>query len=74
MAGLRDVWKTNSITNVNMDKKKAKECFKEQAVDDGLVEFVSYRNELNLALERIIRAGSKVFQGAGPFEIKMKVP
>lgn len=37
MAGLRDVWKTKSVTNVNLDKRKARECFKEQAVDDGMV-------------------------------------
>jgi hypothetical protein len=39
-----------------------------------MIEFVSYKNELNLALERIMRSGSKIFQGSGPFEIKMKVP
>jgi hypothetical protein len=35
---------------------------------------VSFRNELNLALERLIRSGDKVLQGSGPFEVKMKKP
>ena len=74
MAGLRNVWKTKSISNINIDKKKAKQIFNQQKVDDGMVEFVSFKNELNLALERIIRSGSKVMQGGGPFQIKMKQP
>lgn len=28
MAGLRKVWRTNKISNVNIDKSKAKEIFK----------------------------------------------
>lgn len=74
MAGLRKVWQTNSISNVNIDKKRASQYFKDQKVDDGMVEFVSYKNELSLALERIMRSGSKVLQGGGPFFIKMKEP
>ena len=67
MAGLRKVWQTNSISNVKIDKKRASQYFKDQKVDDGMVEFVSYKNELSLALERIMRSGSKVLQGGGPF-------
>jgi hypothetical protein len=37
MAGLRNVWQTNSIANINIDPKRAKEYFKEQKVDDGMV-------------------------------------
>lgn len=37
MAGLRKVWQTNSIANVNMDKSMAKSIFKEQKVDDGML-------------------------------------
>lgn len=44
MAGLREVWRTNSVTNVNVDKKRKKEYFKEQKVDDGMIEFVSFKN------------------------------
>lgn len=50
MAGLRKVWQTKSISNVNIDKKNAINYFHEQRVDDGMVEFVSFKNELNLAL------------------------
>ena len=39
-----------------------------------MIEFVSFKNELSLALERIFRSGGKVFQGSGPYEIKMKEP
>jgi hypothetical protein len=39
-----------------------------------MIELVSFRNELNLALERVIRSGEKVLQGNGPFEVKMKIP
>ena len=74
MAGLRKVWQTKSISNVNIQKSEAKSIFKDQKVDDGMVEFVSFKNELRLALERIFRSGEKVFQGSGPFEIKMKEP
>lgn len=74
MAGLRKVWKTKSIGNTNISRSKAKDYFKEQKVDDGKLELVSFRNELNLALERVIRSGEKVLQGSGPFEVKMKMP
>ena len=57
MAGLRKVWETKSISNVNLDKQIAEELFKEQKVDDGMVEFVTFKNELSLGLERIIRSG-----------------
>ena len=74
MAGLRKVWQTKSISNVNIKKSEAKTIFKDQKVDDGMVEFVSFKNELRLALERIFRSGEKVFQGSGPFEVRMKEP
>ena len=74
MSGLRNVWETKSVSNVNINKSEAKSMFREQKVDDGMVEFVSFKNELRLALERLLRAGGKVFQGSGPFEIRMKEP
>ena len=50
MAGLRKVWRTKSISNVNIDKKVAKEVFQPQKVDDGMVEFVDLSaTVLNLA-------------------------
>lgn len=44
MAGLRKVWETKAVSNVNIDKRRASDYFKEQRVDDGMVEFVSYKN------------------------------
>lgn len=73
MAGLRDVWKTTSMA-VRVEDKIIKKHFREQHCDDGLVEFVAYKNELGLALERVIRGGSRVTQGSGPFEIRMRRP
>lgn len=70
MAGLRKVWQTKSVSVPN---KKHHE-FDEQRVDDGKLEFVSFKSELNLALERIVRAGARAMQGNGPFEIVMKKP
>ena len=37
MAGLRQVWQTKSIANVNIDKSTGKSYFKDQKVDDGMV-------------------------------------
>lgn len=37
MAGLRKVWQTKSIANVNIDKSMAKSYFKEQKVNDGMI-------------------------------------
>ena len=44
MAGLRKVWQTKSISNVNIDKKSGDRYFRDQKVDDGMVEFVSFKN------------------------------
>lgn len=74
MAGLRKVWETKAISNVNVDKTRANDTFKPQKVDDGMIELVSFKNELNLALERIMRSGERVFQGSGPYVIRMKEP
>lgn len=35
---------------------------------------MSFKSELNLALERVIRSGARALQGGGPFEITMKRP
>ena len=44
MAGLRNVWRTKSISNVNIKKSEARQYFKEQQIDDGMLEFVSFKN------------------------------
>lgn len=63
MAGLRDVWHTSALSTTDESLKE----FTPQVYNDGKVEFVAYRSELGLALERCIRAGAKVTQGGGPF-------
>jgi len=37
MAGLRKVWQTKSVANINIQKEKANDYFKEQKVDDGMI-------------------------------------
>lgn len=37
-----------------------------------MIEFMTFENELSLALERISRNGSKLAQGRGPFLIEFK--
>ncbi len=32
-----------------------------------MLEFVAYKTELSLALERILRSGARISQGCGPF-------
>lgn len=56
-----------------IESKKDHE-FHPQKFDDGVIEFVGYKSEINLALERIIRSGSRITQGGGPFELNFKVP
>ena len=46
MCGLRDVWKTTKIAEI----KSSQQCFKNQGFDDGCVQFVAYKNQLQLAL------------------------
>lgn len=63
MAGLRKVWRTRTVSVPNVRHNS----FSNQKVDDGLIEFVSFKTELNLALERIMRSGARAMQGKGPF-------
>jgi hypothetical protein len=46
MAGLRKVWRTKSVSVPH----KQHHDFHDQKVDDGKLEFVSFKSELNLAL------------------------
>ena len=46
MAGLRKVWRTRTVSVPDVRHNS----FSEQKVDDGLIEFVSFKTELNLAL------------------------
>lgn len=63
MAGLRKVWRTNELA----DSTSVNVSFSPQKIDDGLLEFVCYKTELNLALERLLPSGAKAMQGNGPF-------
>jgi hypothetical protein len=66
MAGVRDSWKTKKIAvTSNLPQK----IWTPQSHGDGKVEFIAYKNELSLALERCMRMGGRVMQGSGPFEI-----
>ena len=46
--------------------------YQKQAVDDGMIEVVSYRNEVSLMLERSVHMAKKVTQGRGPYIMKFK--
>lgn len=43
-------------------------------MNDGLIEIVSYRNEISLMFERAFHMAKKVGQGKGPFVVKFKEP
>ena len=63
MAGLRHAWETTTMAVQKPHRQK----YEGQRCDDGMVEFVAYKNEIALGLERMMRAGAKVAQGSGPF-------
>ena len=67
MAGLRNVWQTDHVATDTPDKE-----FYPQAIGDEKVEFIAFRNELSLGLERVVRSGAKVTQGSGPFEMSFR--
>lgn len=67
---LQGIWKTPHKVSSN----KSNNSFKEQCVNDGMIEIVSYRNEVSLWFERFLHMAKKVGQGNGPFEIKFKEP
>lgn len=46
--------------------------YKPQKIDDGLIELVSYRNEISIMLERSFHMAKKVAQGEGPFILRLK--
>ena len=53
--------------------KKGKQ-YREQRVDDGRIEVVSYMNELSVLFERCMHMAQRVAQGKGPFKINIKKP
>lgn len=50
-----------AVTNTNT------EMYGPQTYSDGLLEFVAWKSETDLAAERVINTGAKVAQGTGPF-------
>ena len=70
MTGLHHVWETNDLAAINNENMK----FTSQSESDGKLEFVAFKSELNLALQRIMRSGAKVTQGGGPFQILFNKP
>ena len=48
--------------------------YKDQRVDDGRIEIVSYMNELSVLFERCMHMAKRVSQGKGPFKINFKKP
>lgn len=65
MAGLRNVWNTSKLGIRSQPSAE----FQEQRFDDGLIEFLGFKNELQLGLERIGNFGARVAQGEGPYSI-----
>lgn len=71
MGGVKNIWTTtkSALTNTGEDSRE----WREQDFGDGELEFVSFRNELQLGMERYVPGrGSKLTQGSGPFAINFK--
>jgi hypothetical protein len=68
MAGLKNVWNTNKLGF----RGQPLEPFTPQQFDDGKIEFLAFKNELSLGLERIVNSGARVGQGEGPFSLSFK--
>lgn len=59
MAGLKNIWNTRKL-GINTDSHPN---FDQQRFDDGKIEFVGFKNELRLGLERLGNFGARVAQG-----------
>lgn len=66
MSGVKNIFNTNKIAARN----KKGEDFTDQKFNDGKLEFVGFKNELALGLERFIHTAGRITQGEGPFCIK----
>lgn len=69
MGGCTNMW--NSTTRVGVTNKNNWD-FYPQSECDGILEFLSWKSELGLALERVAPMGSKVAQGPGPFQFSFQ--
>ncbi len=66
MSGVKNIFNTNKIAA----KNKKIDDFTDQSFNDGKLEFVGFKNELALGLERFIHTAGRISQGEGPFCIK----
>lgn len=67
MAGALNAWETKK--DISFDKSIK---FEKQSVNDGKVEFIGYKNEIILGMEKFLHTGARVAQGEGPFVIEFK--
>lgn len=66
MSGVMNIFNTKKIAA----KNKTHADFTSQKFNDGKIEFVGFKNELALGLERFIHTAGRVSQGEGPYTIK----
>ena len=65
MAGLQNVWDTNKLGILTDNPPE----FTDQKFDDGKIEFLGFKNELRLGLQRVGNFGARIAQGSGPYTI-----
>jgi hypothetical protein len=71
MGGACKIWSTSKLGLEN--NQISEETFGKQDFSDGQLEFVSFRSELELGLEKMIPGqSSKLTQGSGPFMLNFK--
>ena len=58
MAGALNAWQTKRTANKDKSIK-----FEKQSINDGKVEFLGYKNEIILGMEKFLHTGAKVAQG-----------
>lgn len=71
MGGVPNIWKYAHKHGANLiDQGKV---FKTNSHSDGIIEWLSFKHEWSLGLERVCRGQArKMAQGTGPFRIEFK--
>ena len=67
MAGLRNVWNTSKLATTNSNQQ-----FTDQRFDDNKIQFLAFKNQLTLGLERIMHCAARITQGNGPYKLHLK--
>ena len=67
LGGSQNVWKTEKRASHYTPPLSE---FASQKFNDGKIEFVAYKNQLDIGLEKFSRRAAKVAQGTGPFLIE----